>query len=215
MLKLVLLLAAANAAEKYVPGTPGAPWSLEEIIAVKGHLTRIMKDEKTALKYVPAGPVRALEGAMMTGADILDRFDNVIDEGSHLHDAVLPDIAKMVRLSFHDCIKDSETGGCNGCLNFHGMGNEGHGVKHQGCHRKGSCSKDSIPKETDNNNLLWVARVLEELYTKAEPPFSPSKRHKLKESLQESGKSRSDLWAFAGLAAVELAGIYHNNACSK
>merc|ERR1719474_1209750 len=127
MLKLLLFLAAAIAAEKYVPGTPGAPWSLEEIIAVKGHLTWIMKDSRNALSRVPAGPVSALKGAMMTGADILERFDNVIDEGNHLHDAVLPEIAKMVRLSFHDCIKDSETGGCNGCLNFHGMGNEGHG----------------------------------------------------------------------------------------
>ena len=72
MLKLVLLLVAANAADKYVPGTPGAQWNLDEIIAVKGHLTWIMRNTRKALSLVPAGPVSALNGAMMTGADILE-----------------------------------------------------------------------------------------------------------------------------------------------
>ena len=95
------------------------------------------------------------------------------------------------------------------------MGVEGiDGQKSQGCHFKGTCAKDESPKETDNNNLLWVARVLELLYTEATPPFSPDKKHKLTKSLQEAGKSRADLWSFAGLVAIELSGQYHNNFCS-
>ena len=69
-------------------------------------------------------------------------------------------MAKFVRLSFHFCIKDDETGGCNGCLNFKGMGVVAEDVKKQGCHFNGKCSKENLSKETDNNNLFWVARVL-------------------------------------------------------
>ena len=45
-----------------------------------------------------------------------------IDEGVHLHDAVLPDVAKVVRLAFHDCIGEN---GCDGCINYHNPLNEG------------------------------------------------------------------------------------------
>ena len=53
------------------------------------------------------------------GSQILNRYDlsraeGGIDQGNHLHDAVIPDLSKIVRLAFHNCIGDSETGGCNG-----------------------------------------------------------------------------------------------------
>ena len=96
------------------------------MLAVKFELQRMMTQTEAALQAVGPGPVSALGGQNFTGAEILARFggscemeDGVctgdgIDEGKHLHDAVLPDVAKVVRLAFHDCIADSETGGCNG-----------------------------------------------------------------------------------------------------
>ena len=65
--------------------------------------------------------------------------------------------------------------------------------------------------ETDNNGLMWTADVLEEIYTN---PDFPSGAPKLEVSMKESGKSRADLWAFAGLLAVYI-GIEENNlACN-
>ena len=104
----------------------GSEWSMEEMLAVKFELQRIMTQDTTYLEAVGPGPVSALGGQNFTGAEILARFDgdckkkdgvctgDGIDEGKHLHDAVRPDVAKVVRLAFHDCIADSETGGCNG-----------------------------------------------------------------------------------------------------
>ena len=44
------------------------------------------------------------------------------------------------------------------------MGKEGDGRPAQGCQADQSCKEDKLPRETDNNNLLWVARVLELIY---------------------------------------------------
>ena len=209
----------------YVPGQPGAPWTKKEVIAVRGQIGWIIRNSKTALFQVDGGPVSTLEGKVanwrnISGKEIYYRYKRSIDENppgiresSSLQDAVLPNLSKLVRLTFHDCIKDSETGGCNGCLNFNHMGEENHGAKSQRCHKDQSCARESLPELTDNNNLLWVARVLEILYTNKNPPFSASKQFQLKASLRDSGKSRADLWAFAGLVAMETASQNHNNFC--
>ena len=105
------------------------------------------------------------------------------------------------------------------------MGKIGPGVKKQNCPHKGKCESDSLPTETDNNNLLWVARVLELIYEDKSlkvpgfNKFAPSKYIELggteiEGSLKENGKSRADLWAFAGLVAVELAAQIHNTMCN-
>ena len=74
----------------------------------------MMSNPREALRLVPKGPNSFLNGRNFTGKQILHRFDKVVDEGVHLHDAVLTDLPKIVRLAFHDCLQDSETGGCNG-----------------------------------------------------------------------------------------------------
>ena len=127
-----------------------------------------------------------------------------IDEGvGKLGEAVLPDIAKMVRLAFHDCLKDENGNGCNGCLNFKGMGTESPGVDHNGCVFNKQCDRESHPQTTDNNNLLWVAQVLEQVYIDSELPIPEGLRgnniltgisdRNLTTSLKGNGKSRSDL----------------------
>ena len=159
----------------YVPGDPGAKWTRRDVIAVRMHLQWIIKNSKQALFKVGEGPVSALEGKVenwqnVNGNQIFQRYFRRVREtppgireqgGPSPSDSLLPNIGKLVRLSFHDCIKDSETGGCNGCLNFDRMGVESRGKKFEGCQKDQTCEQDSLPKRTDNNNLLWVARVLE------------------------------------------------------
>ena len=98
----------------YVPGTPGAEWTEQEMLAVKHLLHQVMMNPRKALELVPRGPISALNGRNFTGKRILNRYDHKIDEGVHLQDAALPDLPKIIRLAFHDCLPDSETGGCNG-----------------------------------------------------------------------------------------------------
>ena len=106
------------------------------------------------------------------------------------------------------------------------MGKEGKGVKSQVCHISGTCEEDKLPKETDNNNLLWAARVLELIYNTNELTvpkfFGPSaakykniRGKKIQGSLRENGKSRADLWALAGMTAVELGTQFHNTLCDE
>ena len=113
------------------------------------------------------------------------------------------------------------------CLNFANMGKERQGPGYSGCNRDLSCLEDHSPHETDNNNLLWVARVLETLVYDATdlmvPRFqspildgwSDISKTVIEGSLRERGKSRADLWALAGLTAVELSTQYHNSLCDE
>ena len=109
--------------------------------------------------------------------------------------AIIPSLPKIVRLTFHDCLKEPSGVGCNGCLFFKGLEN--------------LCNPGTNEVST-NNDLYWTAAVLEEVF---------KDRHfgniELNTSLYESGKSRADLWAFAGLVALQEAAKNHNNKCSK
>ena len=96
----------------YQAGTPGAEWSIEEMLSVKHLLYQMMANPRKALSSVQKGPVSSLDGQEYTGEEIMQRYKDQGD--SALTDAVLPDVAKIVRLAFHDCLPDSETGGCNG-----------------------------------------------------------------------------------------------------
>ena len=155
-----------------------------------------------------ANPVDALKLAE-GGATALAQQEN--KEGIPVglrKDAILPNLAKIVRLTFHDCVNEVSGAGCNGCLNFEGMGNI---YSDNACaHPWNPVDCDTIdngthpnngPFNTDNNNLLWVAKVLEVVY-----------KEKLIQnmSLFELGKSRADLWAFAGFVAVQK-GVENNN----
>ena len=61
-----------------------------------------------------------------------------------------------------------------------------------------------------NNGLLWTADILEEIYTNRK---FPRKAPILDFSMKESGKSRADLWAFAGLVSVYFGVDLNNKAC--
>ena len=115
-----------------------------------------------------------------------------------------------MRLGFHDCIPTSdaaidEVRGCDGCLNPVGIGIN---MLEYYDTDKGQYNGPDVTV-TNNNGLLQVADILEEIYTNKDFPHNlglPS----LDVSMQESGKSRADLWAFATLMAAHM-GIDQNN----
>ena len=114
---------------------------------------------------------------------------------------------KLIRLVFHDCVpyKDG-TGGCDGCLNWKGMNDPTRNVFIK--------EKDFYklkPHNRTNNQLLdKVAGHLEKIYTTINWPYV---KPTLEVSLHQSGKSRADLWQFAGLVALEVAIERANRAC--
>ena len=95
---------------------------------------------------------------------------------------------KMLRLAFHDCFKYTDgQGGCDGCLNLEPGENLG-----------------------ENDGLQFSVAVLEALYTDKDfPDLSMigvdefENAPELEKSPQELGISRADLWAFAGLVALD------------
>ena len=95
------------------------------------------------------------------------------------------------------------TGGCDGCINWAGMGYSSPRAISKVVGKKpqfhGAFPKDT---HTTNNKLQYSARSLEFIYTLTDwPPGSKV----LPVSLKESGKSRADLWQFAGNIALERA----------
>ena len=156
-----------------------------------------------------------------------DKFDGELDEYSH--DVVGVDIGPrrtvndfdpnktpnpvnlhkrgpkpslLIQLAFHDCLKyEDGTGGCDGCINWKGVGYRSprDHLRKRKKHPEwiGAWPKD---KKTTNNKLQLSARSLELIYTLTNwPPGARS----LESSLWESGKSRADLWQFAGNVALE------------
>lgn len=162
---------------------------------------------KAKIRWVMAKSADALK-SLEGGAEILELY------GKNKH-AILPNMPKFVRLTFHDCILEEDGTGCNGCLNFEKMGAM---FSEKPCaSRRSNCSltaggihPEKGPFMTDNNNLLWTAKVLEEVYKN--PAFGPQIM-KSNQSLFQTGKSRADLWAFAGLVALQRSIENNNEEC--
>ena len=72
-------------------------------------------------------------------------------------------------------------------------------------------------KHTSNNKLQLAARSLELIYTRTDWPNEDLEEDEkeLECSLQASGKSRADLWAFAGQVGIESAIKYSNMNCQN
>ena len=110
----------------------------------------------------------------------------------------------LMRLAFHDCIPYADgSGGCDGCLNWTGMvGNIN------------ETPEDANPKDerTSNKRLERLTQNLEKIYKSIDWPFA-APLNSTTVSLYQSGKSRADLWQFAGLVALEQAIERANRAC--
>jgi len=180
------ILLGLSQSQEYVPGTPGAPWSHQEVLTVKSKLYSIFSGRGgyAALEQIygkpPSNPSNWMD------------FPNWMD---------VPNAAKMLRLGFHDCLKYKDgTGGCDGCLNWEGVG-----FRADDLHN--TLSGENVG-ETNNNGLGYTVEVLEHIYT--DPEFPKDLAPTLSVSLKGSGKSRADLWALATIAAVEY-GVETNN----
>jgi len=158
---IVSALLSFGAAAPYVPGNPGAAWTMDEILIMKA-------------KFF-----------FMFG-----RMDNA---------------PKHLRLGFHDCIKYADgTGGCDGCLNWHGMD--------QKLDSKAGARNLPVEAGAGNNGLGNTVRTLEKFYTEANYPYGAPV---LTASPQELGWSRADLWAFSSMMAVEFGVLVNNLKCDE
>ena len=111
-----------------------------------------------------------------------------------------------MRLVFHDCMMYQDgTGGCDGCINFKGVG-----VKGPDPNNKDDYYRFTPLDKSDNNNMDQIVEKLELIYTTIDWPFVNAS---LNASLQQSGKSRADLWQLAGLVALERTIERANRAC--
>ncbi|CAE7034834.1 APX1 [Symbiodinium sp. CCMP2592] len=165
----------------YVPGEPGAVWMPEHQKDIRAKLIRVFQE--------PDGVCR--EGNIQVPGE---RWSG------------LPTMAKFLRLAFHDCMKYADgTGGCDGCLEWTGVGERFSRDQH---------GKAQLNASDDghNNGLQPTVEILEKIYT--DPTF-PQKAPALPRSPKDSGISRADLWAFAGMVAVEHGILLNNLACQK
>jgi len=184
----ILTLLTHSSSGDYAPGSPGAPWSQAELLVVRAKLWRIFADSKAPTIY---NTIPRTGLAPPNLSNDLGFFP-----------------AKLLRLSFHDCLRYVDgSGGCDGCLNWEGVGVRfppTEPIKY----------KFSYPdmKTTNNNGIEYAVAMMEELYTN---PDFPAATPKLTKSLKSTGKSRADLWAYAAKVAVEFTVENNNFHCEK
>ena len=112
----------------------------------------------------------------------------------------------ILRLVFHDCgMYTDGTGGCDGCINWKGMNHAG-----PSANNKNDYYGTEPMDKTDNNGMDQITEKLELIYSTIDWPFQNAS---LEMSLQQSGKSRADLWELAGLVTLERTIERANRAC--
>ena len=120
----------------------------------------------------------------------------------------------LIQLAFHDCLRYTDgSGGCDGCLNWAGMGYWS-AMAGANIQKKQPELVGAFPKQTktNNNKLQLSVRSLELIYTLTDWP--PGAKE-LSSSLKETGKSRADLWQFAGDVALERVIKMSNENCNN
>merc|ERR1719232_487759 len=140
----------------YVPGTPGAPRSEDEIKSTRLRILQAIHPDWNVQN----------DQYKMKGA-LIGRSGNTEN--------------KIMRLVFHDCVKYTDgTGGCDGCLNWKGMGAEVPNVFDPEEYYTWTPAN-----KTDNNRLGDIVETLEKIYTNIDWPFEEAS---LSASLQQLGK---------------------------
>ena len=191
----ILVSLFLSVAGEYTPGTPGGPWTYDELLVVRAKLWSLMIDGRaqTLYKKIPYND-RPM-------ADELD--EKWINKGLQFFPA------KLLRLIFHDCLKYTDgSGGCDGCLNWEGMNFRFPSANSM----KFKYLYDDI-KKGNNNGLEFTVALLEMIYTDKNFPYNDAPP--LPESLKTSGKSRADLWAYAAKVAVEYSVERNNYHCEN
>jgi len=199
------------------PGQPGGAWSEEELDIVRDKVLKMMECQRDAAAScwrVPGLPDKFNTPVNEFSRDVLGvdvgpsrQYPNgtlKINRPNFWKFGPKPSL--LIQLAFHDCLKYANgtavgPNGCDGCINWHGVGWRGPALLEQLPRRRpdlvGAWPKF---KETTNNKLQLSVRSLELIYTLTD---WPPKSKVLPESLRESGKSRADLWQFAANIALE------------
>ena len=97
---------------------------------------------------------------------------------------------------------------CDGCINFEGMFDATPNPD-----LGSDVYRFEPPTFTNNGHLGGSAVSLEKIYKSIDWPFSTPINQNITKSLYQSGKSRADLWQFAGLVALERTIERANRAC--
>ena len=104
------------------------------------------------------------------------------DDATLYHWGTWHNAPKILRLAFHDCVKyEDGSGGCDGCLNWSGMGTFFEDVKDQ---------RYNDVSVGDNNGLRPTVEVMEAVYT---VPNFPASAPVLQTSLKDSGNEMISL----------------------
>merc|ERR1719219_1095796 len=174
----------------YKAGHPGANWTPEEIDSTRQRILQAITPiwpDKTTIGVASTGLGRGIKLGEMT--------ENV-----------------LIRLAFHDCIPYLDGGvedrACDGCLNFKGMFDEV-----PSANKADHVYKFEPPVTTNNQHLGMAAVALERIYKSIDYPFTTPVNPDMTKSLHQSGKSRSDLWQFARMVALERTIERANRAC--
>ena len=200
--------------DPYVPGTPGGPWTDSEVTIVRQKVLQMLNQTN----YGNGQPFHtddllrtAYHGCTKEKCEPTTHWSNYM---FLLRASRRTNWAKLIRLAFHDCVSNIDEngnhfGGCDGCLNWEGMGF----VMKEALIKFKKMKKPftiPIPTHGDNNALQLTLKILEKIYTNASwPENAPS----LEVSLRDSGKSRADLWQFAANVALEEEIVRANYAC--
>merc|ERR1711990_550113 len=182
---------------RYKAGQPGGEWTFEEVEIVRRRIRMMIT------------PDWSIKRAMGIAKSKL---------GSNPHDKTTPPTENLLmRLAFHDCIpyqggeisgrKGGSADGCDGCLNWKGMDWER--MQPDDASKRFTYPAANFTT-TSNQGLGRTAQFLELIYTTIDWPLQTPN---LEISLQQSGKSRADLWQLAGLVALEQALERANRAC--
>ena len=110
----------------YVPGTPGGPWTDEEVLIVKEKVQYMIdpQNAKSLYRDTERFPKIVNEVWGNVWKPHKEKFHHWRNKTFWRSDMMLaPTTRKLIQLAFHDCLKnvDSEGnhfGGCDGCLNW-------------------------------------------------------------------------------------------------
>mmetsp|Transcript_40090 Transcript_40090/g.69518 ORF Transcript_40090/g.69518 Transcript_40090/m.69518 type:complete len:1256 (-) Transcript_40090:279-4046(-) len=183
----------ASTSTEYVPGTPGAPWTEAEMLAIKAKLWHVLS-------------LTQMEVAALYASLHGDGYADSQHYFRGLYMGRMP--ATWNRLGFHGCLPDEDSdgksSGCDGCLYWDGIG---HVYLDYFAQTVIPVEKGHNAAPNFNNGLGPAVEILEMIYRNGS---WPEKTPVMEKSLFETGKSRADLWAFAGSNAVEF-GVFLNN----
>ena len=210
----------------YVPGTSGGPWTEEEVDIVREKVEEMLDQDNYKGFHIPHPQCSDTRvGAFVCNGDVFKMvyYDPTKSQMGNMNAIGMrgPKTSRVIQLGFHDCLKYADgtdagaVNGCDGCINWKGMGfefNETWFVGNPDNQSFVNHFTQSYPKRnvTDNNGLAGSVIALEMIYTNASWPHTA---RTLNVSLQESGKSRADLWAFAANIALEIEIVRANYAC--